>query len=128
MCLIRVGAKLCRTVDRQEAGLGTPGLHYCSSSMPRLSQPALFSTKSLLPTSTVCSDWPADKVHCDWPNTTCMRLKCKAPFHNRELQLQNESKDTIMFLVLHQFKPERGTESRDRYSDEARMCLQTSHD
>ncbi len=31
---------------------------------------ASFSTKSLLPTSTVCSDWPTDPVHCDLPNTT----------------------------------------------------------
>ncbi len=31
---------------------------------------ASFSTKSLLLTSTVCSDWPADPEHCDWPNTT----------------------------------------------------------
>ncbi len=29
-----------------------------------------FSTKSLLLTSTVCSDWPTGTVHCDWPNTT----------------------------------------------------------
>ncbi len=37
-------------------------VHYCRSSMPRLSQTLL--------TSTVCSDWPADTEHCDWPNTT----------------------------------------------------------
>ncbi len=46
-----------------------------------------FSTKSLLLTSTVCSDWPADTVHCDWPNTTSTLRKCNVPFHNRELQL-----------------------------------------
>ncbi len=34
---------------------------------------ALFSTKPLLPTSGVCSDWPADPMHCDWPNTTSTR-------------------------------------------------------
>ncbi len=49
--------------------------------------PLSFSTKSLLPTSTVCSDWPTDPVHCDWPNTASTRRKCNAPFHNRELQL-----------------------------------------
>ncbi len=36
-------------------------VHYCRSSMPRLSQTRCFSTKSLLPTSTVCSDWPTDQ-------------------------------------------------------------------
>ncbi len=30
----------------------------------------------------VCSDWPTDPVHCDWPNTTSTRWKCNAPFHN----------------------------------------------
>ncbi len=40
-------------------------VHYCSTSMPRLSQMS-FSIKPLLPTSAVCSDWPADTVHCDW--------------------------------------------------------------
>ncbi len=44
-------------------------VQYCSFSMPRLSQ-TLFSTKSLLLTSTVCSDWPTGTVQCDWPNTT----------------------------------------------------------
>ncbi len=29
-----------------------------------------FSTKLLLPTKAVCSDWLTDPVHCDWPNTT----------------------------------------------------------
>ncbi len=48
---------------------------------------ASFSTKSLLPTSAVCSDWPTDPEHCDWPNTASTRRKCNAPFHNRELQL-----------------------------------------
>ncbi len=56
--------------------------HYCRS--PPLSN-ASFSTKSLLPTSTVCSDWPTGTVHCDWLNTTSMSRKCNAPFHNREL-------------------------------------------
>ncbi len=45
-------------------------VHYCRFSMTRLSQTTSFSTKSLLPTSTVCSDWPTDTVHCDWLNTT----------------------------------------------------------
>ncbi len=31
---------------------------------------ASFSTKPLLLTSTVCSDWPTGTVQCDWPNTT----------------------------------------------------------
>ncbi len=43
---------------------------------------ALFSTKSLLPTSTVCSDWPTDPEHCDWPNTTSMSRKCSSPYLN----------------------------------------------
>ncbi len=46
-----------------------------------------FSTKPLLLTSTVCSDWLADPVHCDWPNTSSMRWKCNAPYYNHELQL-----------------------------------------
>ncbi len=29
-----------------------------------------FSTKLLLPTKAVCSDWLTDPVHCDWSNTT----------------------------------------------------------
>uniref|UniRef100_A0A9J7XEI4 Stomatin (EPB72)-like 3b n=1 Tax=Cyprinus carpio carpio TaxID=630221 RepID=A0A9J7XEI4_CYPCA len=35
----------------------------------------LFSTKPLLPTSAVCSEWPIDPVHCDWPNTASTRWK-----------------------------------------------------
>ncbi len=77
-------------------------VHYCRSSMPRL--------------SAVCSDWPIDPVHCDWPNTTSTRWKCNAPFHNRQLQLS----------ISYQFKPERWTESRDRHSDDARMYLHTN--
>ncbi len=78
-----------------------------------------FSTKLLLPTSAVCSDWPTDPVHCDWPNTTSTCRKCNAPFHNRELRLSS---------YFYQIKPERGTESRDRHSDDARMYLHyTSH-
>ncbi len=62
-------------------------VHYCSSTMPRLYQMCHFSTKPFLPTSAVCSDRPADTVHCDWPNTTSARPKCNAPYHNRDLQL-----------------------------------------
>ncbi len=64
-------------------------VHYCRSSMPRLSQTLRFytPTKSLLQTSTVCSDWPTDPEHCDWLNTTCTSWKCNAPYHNRELHL-----------------------------------------
>ncbi len=43
--------------------------------------------KPRLLTSTVCSDWPADTVHCDWPNTTSTSQKCNTLFHNRKLQL-----------------------------------------
>ncbi len=53
-------------------------VHYCSSSMPRLSQTHRFFTKPLLQTSAVCSDWPTDPVYCDWPNTTSTCRKCKA--------------------------------------------------
>ncbi len=35
-------------------------VHYCRSTMLRLSQTSFF-TKSLLPTSAVCSDWPTEK-------------------------------------------------------------------
>ncbi len=59
------------------------------------------STKPLLPTIAVWSDWPTDPVHCDWPNTTSMDQKCNAPYHNRELQISS--------WFYHQFKPERGT-------------------
>ncbi len=58
-------------------------LHYCRSSMPHLSNSS-FSTRSLLPTSAVCSDWPTGTVHYDWPNTTS-RIGNVIPFHNREL-------------------------------------------
>ncbi len=62
---------------------------------------ASFSTKSLLPTSTVCSDWPTDTEHCDWPNTTSdvenvTLLSIIASF-------QNECKEmnvNVMSLVL----------------------------
>ncbi len=43
-------------------------VHYCRSSLKRF-----VFYKPLLPTSGVCSDWPADPVHCDWPNTTSTR-------------------------------------------------------
>ncbi len=71
-------------------------VHYCRSS-PKLS----CSTKPLLPTIAVWSDWPTDPVHCDWPNTPSMHQKCNAPYHNRELQISS--------WFYHQFKPERGT-------------------
>ncbi len=85
-----------------------------------------FSTKSLLLTSAVCSDWPTGTMHCDWPNTTSTSRKCT--IHNRKLKLSNKIlRQLIMSLVFfyHQFKPERGTELRDRHSDDARMCLHT---
>ncbi len=46
------------------------------------------SIKPLLPTSAVCSDWPTDTVHCDYPNTST-RWKCNTPYHNHELQLSS---------------------------------------
>ncbi len=73
---------------------------------------ASFSTKSLLPTSTVCSDWPTHPVHCDWPNITS---------HIGTLTTLSKSS----FKFYHQFKPERRTESRDKHSNEARVCVCT---
>ncbi len=81
-------------------------VHYCSSSMPHLSN-ASFSTKPLLLTSTVCSDWPTDPVHCDWPNTTSTHRKCNAPCHNQVSFSSSSSPkgeqsrvtDTVMKLV-----------------------------
>uniref|UniRef100_A0A673HCN5 Kinesin-like protein n=1 Tax=Sinocyclocheilus rhinocerous TaxID=307959 RepID=A0A673HCN5_9TELE len=48
---------------------------------------ASFSTKPPPLTSAVRSDWPADPVHYDWPNTTSTHRKCNAPYHNHERQL-----------------------------------------
>ncbi len=44
----------------------------CTASLKRIVfyKAPLFSTKPLIPTTAVCSDWPTDPVHCDWPNTT----------------------------------------------------------
>ncbi len=39
---------------------------------------ASFSSKSLLPTSAVCSDWRTDPEHCDWP-TPQARVKNVMP-------------------------------------------------
>uniref|UniRef100_A0A671LBI0 Ankyrin repeat and sterile alpha motif domain containing 1A n=1 Tax=Sinocyclocheilus anshuiensis TaxID=1608454 RepID=A0A671LBI0_9TELE len=64
---------------------------------------ASFSTKSLLPTSAVCSDWPADPVHCDWPNTASTRRKCNAPYHNLEHFGIGEPNSLTFFL--HFFLP-----------------------
>ncbi len=54
----------------------------CPASLKRF-----ISIKSLLPTSTVCSDWPTDPVHCDWPNTTSTpqtHTMCKTPHSNSQ--------------------------------------------
>ncbi len=54
-------------------------LYIIASPLCPASLKALFSTKPLLPTSAVCSDWPTDPVHYDWLNTsTCW--KCKVGF------------------------------------------------
>ncbi len=72
------------------------------SSMPRHSQMRCFLHKPLLPTSTVCSDWPTDRVHCDWPNIVTRR-KCNAPFRNfissSPKGEQSRVTDTVMMLV-----------------------------
>ncbi len=92
-------------------------VHYCRSSRPRLSQ-MLHFTKSLLPTSTVCSDWPTDPVHCDWPNTTshvgnvmplsiiAFKIKVKTVFNILSFTIssnprgeQSHVTDTVMMLV-----------------------------
>ncbi len=44
-------------------------VHYCRSSRPRLSQMRHFLQSPSF-RQAVCSDWPTDPVHCDWPNTT----------------------------------------------------------
>ncbi len=43
-------------------------VHYCIVHYAPALSNASFSTKPLL--LTICSDWPTDSVHCDWPNTT----------------------------------------------------------
>ncbi len=70
-------------------------MHYCRYSMPRLSQMCHFYTKSLLPTSTVCSDWPNDTVHCDWRNTTSTCRKCNAPYHNKQASFFKINVNTV---------------------------------
>ncbi len=88
----------------------------CSASQMRC-----FGRKSLLPTSTVCSDWPNDPKHCDWSITTSTHRKCNAPYHKHELQLYK----VLIFSISSSLK---GEQSCDWNSDEARMCLHTSCD
>ncbi len=70
-------------------------VHYCRSSMPRLSQTLRF-LQSLLLTSAVCSYWPTDSVHCDWPNTTSTLRKCIPLSIIASFSFQNECKDLII--------------------------------
>ncbi len=66
VCLIKVTWKTCSVGGPPGTWLGTTALHYCRSIIVKPLSNALFSTKSLLSTSAVCSDWPAGTVHCDW--------------------------------------------------------------
>ncbi len=68
-------------------------VHYCISSMPRLSQmrrflqsPSFRQAQSAL----IGLSWP---VHCDWPNTTSTGRKCNFSYNNRE-RFQNKCKDS----------------------------------
>uniref|UniRef100_A0A672PAE3 Protein kinase C eta type-like n=1 Tax=Sinocyclocheilus grahami TaxID=75366 RepID=A0A672PAE3_SINGR len=50
-------------------------------------------------TSAVCSDWPADPVHCDWPNTTSTHRKYNALYYNHELQAFKVNIKTVNNVV-----------------------------
>ncbi len=56
----------------------------CPASIKRF---VFFTRKSLLPTNAVCSDWPTDPEHCDWPKTTSRVGNVTPPYHNHALQL-----------------------------------------
>ncbi len=76
--------------------------------MPRLFQNASFSTKSLLLTSTVCSDWPTDPSivigrHHKHESEMSLPLRLITSF-----SFQNQ-KQLIMYLVLPSVQAERGT-------------------
>ncbi len=51
-----------------------------------------------------------------------LHLHLSDAFIQSDLQLH--SGYTFLISIYHQFKPERGTESRDRHRDDARMYLQ----
>ncbi len=70
-------------------------VHYCRSSMPCLSQ-MLRLLQSLLLTSTVCSYWPTDSVHCDWPDTTSTLRKYIPLSIIVSFSFQNECEDLII--------------------------------
>ncbi len=88
-------------------------VHYCSSSLPRISQTLRFlqspSIRQVLSALIGTTDW-----RCDWLNTSSTCRKCNCPHHNHELQLPS---------WFYQSKSKRGTESCDKHSD-ARMYLQ----
>ncbi len=79
---------------------------------PRFSNPWLyaptlskvsFSSKPLLLTSTLYSDWPTDPVHCDWPNTTSTRWKCNDPYHNHDTSFNFQ----VSFTIISSLKGEQ---------------------
>jgi len=44
------------------------------------------SMKPLPLKSTMCSDWSAEPVCCDWSTASGMFQKCHVPYHNHEFQ------------------------------------------
>ncbi len=87
-------------------------VHYCSSSMPRLSQTLRFLQSPSFRQAQSALIGQLTQCIVIEPNTTSTRRKCNVPFHNRELQLsvsftissspkgeQSRVTDTAMMLV-----------------------------
>ncbi len=90
-------------------------VHYCRSSMPRLSQ--THPTQSaLIGQLTQCIVF-GHKHHRP-------RRKCNVPFYNRELQLSKLKtvNNVLSFTISSSL---RGEQSCKRHNDDARMCLHT---
>lgn len=65
---------------------------------------ALFSvsTKSLLPKSSMCSDWSAGPACWDWSTASTMLGKCHIPYHNHKFQhITNATHPVLAPFILH---------------------------
>ena len=86
-------------------------LHCCGSSLPSLSVTLCLlpvSMKPLLLKSTLCSDWSAGAVCCDWSSASSVFGKCPALSHNRQFNtlLTNSTRPRPFILRINYLNEE----------------------
>jgi len=79
-------------------------LHCCGSSLPSLSVTLRLlpvSMKPLLLKSTLCSDWSAGSVSCDWLSASSVFGKCPTPSHNHQFNTLLTNSTRPRPFILH---------------------------